>query len=80
MRTSLTRTHLTRTHTYVRAAQGEIKVLPWTELENLHDESAAIQEQLLGLIAAGYLTINSQPRVNGAKSSDAQVGWGGDNG
>jgi methylenetetrahydrofolate reductase (NADPH) len=30
--------------------------------------------------ARGYLTINSQPRVNGEKSSHPAVGWGGPGG
>ena len=30
----------------------------------------------MALNQAGYLTINSQPRVNGAPSNDATFGWG----
>ena len=39
-----------------------------------------IRENLQWLNANGFLTVNSQPRVNGAPSSDPSVGWGGDNG
>jgi methylenetetrahydrofolate reductase (NADPH) len=55
-------------------------VLPWAELEGLHSETSLIKEQLLALNAAGYLTINSQPALNGLPSSDAQFGWGGTGG
>lgn len=34
------------------------------------------RDQLVALNQAGYLTINSQPRVNGAPSNDATFGWG----
>lgn len=43
-------------------------------------ETHQIQRQLLQLNQRGFLTINSQPRVNGAPSSDPHVGWGGQNG
>lgn len=33
-------------------------------------------KQLKAMIAAGLLTINSQPRCNGALSTDPYVGWG----
>jgi methylenetetrahydrofolate reductase (NADPH) len=60
--------------------QGEITVLPWAELEGLHSETSLIKEQLLALNAAGYLTINSQPALNGLPSSDGHFGWGGPGG
>jgi methylenetetrahydrofolate reductase (NADPH) len=57
-----------------------VDVLPWSEMDSLQLETGHIKEQLVALNAAGYLTINSQPRVNGAPSCDANVGWGGPNG
>ena len=41
------------------------------QLETVH-----IKERLMKLNNAGFLTINSQPRVNGADSTDPAVGWG----
>jgi len=43
-------------------------------------ESEQISDELISLNKNGYLTINSQPKVNGAPSDDAGVGWGGDSG
>lgn len=64
---------------FVRFLDGQVKQLPWCE-QALSLESAAIREHLKWLNANGFLTINSQPRVNGAPSSDPSVGWGGDDG
>ena len=61
-------------------AAGEIDMLPWTEMESLHPEAGTIQEHLTELCQKGLLTINSQPQVNAAPSSDAHVGWGGKGG
>jgi len=36
-----------------------------------------IQSELAQLNRAGFLTINSQPAVNGVESTDAVFGWGG---
>ena len=55
-------------------------MLPWSEMEGFHRETGSIQEQLQQLNLQGYFTINSQPQVNGAPSSDAKVGWGGTDG
>lgn len=57
--------------------QGEIALLPWAEMEGLTEESDVIRDQLVALNQAGYLTINSQPQVNGEKSTDPKHGWGG---
>ncbi|ETI55584.1 methylenetetrahydrofolate reductase [Phytophthora nicotianae CJ01A1] len=64
---------------FVRFIDGHVKQLPWCE-QALSLESAAIRENLQWLNSNGFLTINSQPRVNGAPSSDPSVGWGGDDG
>ena len=55
-------------------------VLPWSESMGMMTETSRIQQQLLQLNQNGYLTINSQPCINGAPSSDHSVGWGGPNG
>lgn len=54
--------------------------MPWNELGGMHAESSTIAAQLQALNGAGYLTINSQPRVNAARSDDPHVGWGGPSG
>lgn len=56
---------------------GEIDALPWNEMEVLQSETSLIKEDLLQLNRAGYLTINSQPSVNGLSSTDPKHGWGG---
>lgn len=58
---------------------GAVKQLPWCE-QALSLESAAIRENLKWINAHGFLTINSQPRVNGAPSADPSFGWGGPDG
>jgi methylenetetrahydrofolate reductase (NADPH) len=59
--------------------QGEVRSLPWSD-EPLSLESDAIKTELARVNAAGYLTINSQPAVNGAPSTDPVFGWGGKKG
>ena len=59
---------------------GKVDVLPWSESMGMMTETRQIQAQLLQLNQAGFLTINSQPRINSAPSSDPSVGWGGPNG
>jgi methylenetetrahydrofolate reductase (NADPH) len=61
---------------FARYCRGDIKLLPWAEVDGLAPESAQIAPALAALNAAGYLTINSQPAINGAKSDDATFGWG----
>ncbi len=55
-------------------------MMPWNELGGMHAESTAIAAQLRALNRAGFLTINSQPRINAAPSEDPHVGWGGPSG
>lgn len=55
-------------------------MLPWNEMEALQLETETIQHELISLNKAGFLTINSQPAVNGSPSEDPQFGWGGANG
>jgi len=56
-----------------------VKSLPWCS-QVLGAESVAIKKQLVRMCKAGLLTINSQPRVNGALSTDPLYGWGPKNG
>ena len=64
-----------------RYVRGEVSLFPWSELEDgLLAESGPIKSSLEQLNGQGYLTINSQPCVNGAKSDDAVHGWGGPGG
>lgn len=57
-----------------------VSVLPWSEMDSLQLETGYIKDQLVALNRKGFLTINSQPGVNGACSTDPKVGWGGPNG
>lgn len=59
--------------------EGKIKRLPWTE-GVIQKETFLIVNELVAMNRNGFLTINSQPQVNGAPSSDPAVGWGGPNG
>lgn len=54
---------------------GEIKVSPFTEAP-LSLETDVIREKLIQINKMGFLTINSQPVVNGAPSHDKRFGWG----
>jgi methylenetetrahydrofolate reductase (NADPH) len=58
---------------------GTVPKLPWCERELLI-ETSTIKEQLQRINRNGYLTINSQPRVNGIPSDDPAHGWGKPNG
>ncbi|VDM29166.1 unnamed protein product [Toxocara canis] len=49
--------------------------LPWNE-QDLDAETNIIRDQLLWCNENGILTVNSQPSVNGAPSTDPLVGWG----
>lgn len=61
---------------FVAFQKGEIKRLPWAESADLSEETNIITSPLLWLNQHGLLTINSQPRVNAAPSSDVTFGWG----
>lgn len=53
---------------------GKIRSSPWSELDGLQPETKIINEQLGSINMKGFLTINSQPAVNGAKSDSPSVG------
>ena len=61
-------------------AAGKIDMLPWNEMEALQLETQTIKQELIQINQAGFLTINSQPAVNGAPSTDPNFGWGGPHG
>ncbi|KAH0390045.1 methylenetetrahydrofolate reductase 2, partial [Aureobasidium melanogenum] len=59
--------------------QGKVESLPWSE-SAITDEADALRKDLIDLNQRGLLTINSQPPVDGAKSSHPVYGWGPRNG
>ncbi|GAB4858979.1 hypothetical protein Ancab_010451 [Ancistrocladus abbreviatus] len=59
---------------------GNLRSNPWSELDGLHPETKMINEKLGTIILKGFLTINSQPAVNGERSDSPTVGWGGPGG
>nr|AAL91367.2 chimera1 [synthetic construct]WBT04607.1 Met13 [synthetic construct] len=59
---------------------GNLKSSPWSELDGLQPETKIINEQLGKINSNGFLTINSQPSVNAAKSDSPAIGWGGPGG
>eukprot|EP00462_Mataza_sp_D1_P013659 CAMPEP_0175152618 /NCGR_PEP_ID=MMETSP0087-20121206/19218_1 /TAXON_ID=136419 /ORGANISM="Unknown Unknown, Strain D1" /LENGTH=553 /DNA_ID=CAMNT_0016439079 /DNA_START=223 /DNA_END=1884 /DNA_ORIENTATION=+ len=58
---------------------GNVPRLPWCEA-SIQLETLPIKDCLRRMNQFGLLTINSQPKVNGAPSSDPAVGWGGPGG
>ncbi|GAV28074.1 hypothetical protein PMKS-001542 [Pichia membranifaciens] len=53
---------------------------PSRELENATEEIDSIKPDLVQLNMNGIITINSQPKINGVKSTDHVFGWGPTNG
>jgi methylenetetrahydrofolate reductase (NADPH) len=64
---------------FVQYCRGEVNSLPWSD-QTLAEESNIIREQLAYINSLGYLTINSQPAVNGVRSDHKIFGWGPKNG
>ncbi|KKK21706.1 methylenetetrahydrofolate reductase 2 [Aspergillus rambellii] len=64
---------------FVRFMEGKLERLPWSE-SPISAEATSIKENLVELNKRGLLTINSQPAVNGVKSSHPVYGWGPKNG
>lgn len=54
---------------------NKLQSLPWSE-SPISSEADSIKLELLDLNRRGFLTINSQPSVNGIKSSHPVHGWG----
>lgn len=59
--------------------RGEVPSLPWSE-QGQSSEMKVIAEKLAQINDLGFLTINSQPAVNGVPSHDNVFGWGPSNG
>lgn len=64
---------------FVKHIKGEVPSIPWSE-EGLSPESSTIQSRLMNMNTKGWLTVASQPAVNGLSSSDRTFGWGPRNG
>ncbi|KAJ3007863.1 hypothetical protein HKX48_008899 [Thoreauomyces humboldtii] len=64
---------------FAKYCRNEIHVLPWSDAP-MSPESDAIRSRLANINSKGFLTINSQPAVDGALSSHPVHGWGPKNG
>lgn len=64
---------------FSKFCKNELSALPWSD-QGLLTETSAIAGQLAKMNELGFLTINSQPAVNGASSDDKVFGWGPRNG
>lgn len=64
---------------FSRFCEGTLKALPWSD-EPTAAETSIITKHLARINELGFLTINSQPAVNGAPSNDRAFGWGPANG
>ncbi|KAJ1553830.1 hypothetical protein HK405_006782 [Cladochytrium tenue] len=65
--------------TFAAFCKNELAALPWCD-QPMTTESIGIRDQLASINRKGFLTINSQPAVDGALSSDPVFGWGPRNG
>ncbi|KAG8631628.1 hypothetical protein KVT40_000768 [Elsinoe batatas] len=64
---------------FARYIEGKVESLPWSE-SPITGEADVLRKDLADLNRRGILTINSQPPVDGAKSSHPVYGWGPRNG
>jgi methylenetetrahydrofolate reductase (NADPH) len=64
---------------FVRYLNKEIEYLPWSEAP-VAEEADLIRDDLIELNNRGLITVNSQPAVNGVKSTHPIHGWGPANG
>lgn len=64
---------------FARFCTNELKALPWSD-QPPAVETSVITKQLAQINRLGFLTINSQPAVNGVRSDDKVFGWGPSNG
>ncbi|GIJ88780.1 hypothetical protein Asppvi_007707 [Aspergillus pseudoviridinutans] len=67
------------TQIFVRYLEGELDRLPWSD-SPISSEANVIKDNLVQLNSRGLLTVNSQPAVNGVRSSHPVFGWGPKNG
>ena len=61
---------------FAQYVEGRIPILPWCE-SALSGETVPLTGKLASINRAGFLSINSQPAVNGVKSTHPTYGWGG---
>lgn len=64
---------------FARYIEGKIPVLPWCETP-LQPETSTVSCPIADLNRKGFLSINSQPAVNGEVSNHPVFGWGGPGG
>jgi methylenetetrahydrofolate reductase (NADPH) len=64
---------------FAKFCRNELRALPWSS-QPASKETSVIDQQLARMNELGYLTINSQPAVDGAPSDDPTHGWGPKNG
>ncbi|KAL1959730.1 hypothetical protein VTO42DRAFT_1316 [Malbranchea cinnamomea] len=64
---------------FIRFLEGKLERLPWSD-SPITEETDVIKADLIDLNSRGFLTINSQPAVNGVHSSHPVYGWGPKNG
>src|SRR5271155_690935 len=64
---------------FARFCIRQLAALPWSD-QAPSVETSVISKQLAQINELGFLTINSQPAVNGARSDDKVFGWGPGNG
>jgi len=64
---------------FVKYVEGTLASLPWSD-DPITAEADTIKANLADLNRSGFLTINSQPAINGVKSSHQVHGWGPKNG
>ena len=57
------------------AVACQVTQMAWCDMP-LAAETEVIAKELLSINGRGVLTINSQPRINGAPSTDPVFGWG----
>ncbi|KAF7125874.1 hypothetical protein CNMCM5793_002233 [Aspergillus hiratsukae] len=67
------------TQIFVRYLEGKLERLPWSD-SPISSEANVIKDSLVQLNSRGLLTVNSQPAVNGVRSSHPVFGWGPKNG
>lgn len=60
---------------FAKFCRGQLRKLPWSS-QPPASETSVITEQLAKMNELGYMTINSQPAVDGVKSDDKVHGWG----
>lgn len=64
---------------FSRYIRGEVPSLPWSD-SPISNESDVLKASLLDLNSRGFLTVISQPAVDGVRSTHPVYGWGPKNG